>query len=268
MATKLKKPIKILFIADIVGRAGRKTVKEILPNLKREEKIDFVVANGENMTAGNGMTKGTMEEMIEAGIDFFTAGNHIWKKPEFIPELNQKNTLVVRPANYPEDSPGKGYKIVKTDFGKILVVSMLGREGINALVESPFKTIDEILAKNKGKYDISLVDFHAEVTSEKVAMGFYLDGKADIVVGTHTHVPTADARILPKGTAYVTDAGMTGARESVLGVKTDIIIRLFTTGLPQKFEQETEGPRVFNSVMVDINKSGKVKSISRHDTEI
>ncbi len=268
MATKAKKTIRILFIADIVGCAGRKTVNEILPNLKKGEGIDFVVANGENMTTGNGMTKGTMEAILESGVNFFTAGNHIWKKPEFLDELEKKETPVVRPANYPEDSPGKGYKILKTDFGRLLIVSLLGREGINAQVESPFKSIDDILEATKGKYDISLVDFHAEVTSEKVAMGYYLDGRVNVVVGTHTHVPTADARILPKGTAYISDAGMTGIQESVLGVKTDIIIRLFTTGMPQKFEQETEGPKVFNSVMVDISTDRKVKSIVRLDRYI
>ena len=268
MPTNSQKPIRILFIADIVGRPGRKTVKEILPNLRKKEGIDFVVANGENMTTGNGMTEGTMKEMFDAGVNFFTAGNHVWKKPEFIPELEKAEAPVVRPANYPEDSPGKGYKIIKTDFGRLLIVSLLGREGINAQVESPFKCIDEILEKTKGNYDISLVDFHAEVTSEKVAMGYYVDGRADIVVGTHTHVPTSDARVLPKGTAYVSDAGMTGTRDSVLGVKTDIIIRLFTTGIPQKFEQETEGPKVFNSVMVDISADRKVKSIHRFDLEI
>lgn len=264
----MAKTIKILFIADIVGRMGRKTIKEVLPELKKEEGIDFVVANGENMTTGNGMTKGTMEEMIEAGIDFFTTGNHIWKKPEFFVELEKPSTPVIRPANYPETSPGEGYKIVKTKFGKLLITVLLGREGINARVESPFQAIDEILKKNKGKYDISLVDFHAEVTSEKVAMGFYLDGRTDIVVGTHTHVPTADERILPKGTAYVSDVGMTGTMESVLGVKTDIIIKLFTTGLPQKFEQETEGKRIFNSVLVELTGKGKVKSIKRITREI
>ena len=264
----MKKDIKVLFIADIIGKPGRKTVKKILPDLKKEEEIDFVVANGENMTSGHGMTRGTMDELIEAGVDFFTTGNHIWKKPEFFIELAKKETPVIRPANYPEDSPGEGYKIVKTKFGKLLIVNLLGREGINSNVESPFKTIDEILKKTKSKYDMSLVDFHAEVSSEKVAMGLYLDGKVNMVVGTHTHVPTADARILKKGTAYVSDVGMTGPIESVLGVKTDIIIKLFTTGLPQKFYNETEGPCVFNSVLVELEKNGKIIRVQRIDREI
>lgn len=266
MATK--KIIKILFIADIVGKPGRRTVKQILPDLREEEGIDFVVANGENMTSGHGMTKGCMDELLESGVDFFTSGNHIWKKPEFFTELGKKETPVVRPANYPEDSPGVGYKIVKTKFGKLLIVNLLGREGINSNVESPFKTIDEILEKTKGKYDISLVDFHAEVTSEKVAFGLYLDGRVNAVVGTHTHVPTADARILKKGTAYISDAGMTGPIESVLGVRADIIIELFTTGIPQKFYHETEGPCVFNSVIVELEKKGKIIQIRRIDKEI
>lgn len=263
-----KKTIKILFIADIVGRAGRKTIKQILPDLREEDGIDFVLANGENMTSGHGMTKGTMEELLESGIDFFTTGNHIWKKPEFFSELGKKETPVIRPANYPEDSPGEGYKIVKTKFGKFLIINLLGREGINSNVESPFKVIDEILKKAKGKYTLSLVDFHAEVTSEKVAMGLYLDGKVNMVVGTHTHVPTADTRILKKGTAYVSDVGMTGPIDSVLGVKSDIIIELFSTGIPQKFELEANGPFAFNSVLVELEKSGKVLKIERLDREI
>lgn len=263
-----KKTIKILFIADIVGKPGRKTVKQILPDLKVEKGIDFVVANGENMTSGHGMTKGCMEELLEVGVDFFTSGNHIWKKPEFFPELEKKETPVIRPANYPDDSPGVGYKIVKIKFGKLLIINLLGREGINSNVESPFNVVDEILKKTKGKHDLSLVDFHAEVTSEKVAMGQYLDGRVNVCVGTHIHVPTADTRILKKGTAYVSDVGMTGPIESVLGVKSDIIIKLFTTGLPQKFYHETEGPCVFNSVLVELEKSGKIISIERLDKEI
>jgi metallophosphoesterase (TIGR00282 family) len=268
MAAKSQKHIRILFIADIVGKPGRKMVKKILPKLKKEEGIDFVVANGENMTSGHGMTKGCMDDLLEAGIDFFTSGNHIWKKPEFFTELKKKSTPVVRPANYPEDSPGTGYKIVKTKFGKVLIINLLGREGINANVESPFKTIDDILKKTKGKYDLSLVDFHAEVTSEKVAFGLYVDGRVNIAIGTHTHVPTADNRILKKGTAYISDAGMTGPIESVLGVKTDIIIELFTTGIPQKFYNETKGPCVFNSALVEIEKNGKVISIKRIDKKV
>jgi len=264
----MKRAIKILFIADITGPLGRKAVKEVLPRIKAERKVDFVIANGENMTTGHGLTHGAMEEMIAVGVDFFTTGNHIWKKPDFFPELDKKETPVIRPANYQEDSPGVGYKIVKKDFGKVLVVNLLGREGINANVESPFKTVDEILVKEKGKYDISFIDFHAEFTSEKVAMGFYLDGRVTAMVGTHTHIPTADEKILPKGTAYVTDVGMVGPRDSVLGVKKEIIIDLFTTGLPQKFYNETKGPCVFNSVLIEVEKNGKVSKIERIDEEV
>lgn len=268
MVKSKEKTIKILFIADIVGKPGRKTVKQILPDLKKAEGIDFVIANGENMTSGHGMTKGCMDELLEVGVDFFTTGNHIWKKPEFFVELGKKETPVIRPANYPDDSPGEGYKIVKTNFGKLLIINLLGREGINSNVESPFKIVDEILKKTKGKYDFSLVDFHAEVSSEKVAMGLYLDGRVNISVGTHIHVPTADAKVLKKGTAYVSDVGMTGPIESVLGVKTDIIIKLFTTGLPQKFYHETQGLCVFNSVLMELTKKGKIIRVQRIDKEI
>lgn len=266
--TKIQKPIKILFIADITGRAGRKAVKEVLPQIKQEKSIDFVVANGENITSGHGMTVGAMDEMIEAGVDFFTTGNHIWKKPEFFAELDKDETPVIRPANYPDDSPGVGYKIIKKEFGKVLIINLLGQEGINARVESPFKEIDKILAETKGKYDISIVDFHAEFTSEKVAMGFYLDGRVSAVVGTHTHIQTADERVLAKGTAYITDAGMVGPKESVLGMQTDIIIKLFTTGVPQKFHNETKGPYIFNSVLVEVDKKGRAVSVERVDKEI
>jgi len=172
---------------------------------------------------------------------------------------------VTRPANYPDSSPGTGYKIVTAPFGRILIANILGRERINANVESPFKVIDEILEKTKGQYDYSLIDFHAEITSEKVAMGYYLDGRATIVIGTHTHVPTADPRILPQGTAFISDVGMVGPQKSVLGVETDIIIKLFLTGMPQKFEV-AKGPCVFNSVLITLDESTKrATSIERLD---
>lgn len=266
--SKSEQQLKILFIGDIVAGIGRRAVKLLLPRLREELKIDFVVANGENMTTGHGFTYDAMKELLGAGVDFFTSGNHVWKKKEFLGELSKPETPVVRPANYPHSSPGTGYKIVTTSSGRILVANLLGRERINANVESPFKVVDEILERTRGLYDFSLVDFHAEITSEKVAMGYYLDGRVDVVVGTHTHVPTADPQILPKGTAFISDVGMVGPKKSILGVETEIIIKLFLTGMPQKFEV-AKGPCIFNSVLITYSNNQKtVTSIERVDREV
>lgn len=262
-----EKQFRILFIGDIVAGIGRRAVKALLPSLKEELKIDFVIANGENMTTGHGFTYDAMHELLGAGVDFFTSGNHVWKKREFFGELSKPETPVIRPANYPSSSPGTGYKIVTAPFGRILIANLLGRERINANVESPFKVIDEILDRAKGLYDFSLVDFHAEITSEKVAMGYYLDGRVDIVVGTHTHVPTADPQILPNGTAFISDVGMVGPKKSILGVETDIIIKLFLTGMPQKFEV-AKGPCIFNSVIMTFDAQKRMASIERVDREV
>lgn len=260
--------MKILFVGDIVARIGRKTVAKILPDLIRSEGIDFVIANGENMTTGNGMTAETMADMQKTGIDFFTSGNHIWKKTEFIPELEKPKTPVIRPANYPEGTPGRGWDIAKTPFGNILIINLLGLEGyLNAYLDSPFRKLEEILAKAGGEADIKIVDFHADISSEKVALGLFADGKVSAVLGTHTHVPTCDARVLPGGTAVVTDVGMVGPQNTSLGVKAEIIIERFMTGLPQKHEIPTEGPVWFHSVLLEVGKDGRAKSIKRIDIE-
>lgn len=262
------KNIKILFIGDIVARYGRRLTEKVLPELKKELEADFVIANGENITTGHGLTKKAVEEMMKAGIDFFTSGNHVWRKEEFIPELEKKNPEVIRPANYPPGTPGVGYQILSTSFGPLMVVNILGKEGIPASVESPFWVIDRILTDPKiTKPKIILVDFHAEMTSEKVAMGHYLDGRVTAVIGTHTHVPTADNRILPKGTAYISDVGMTGPLNSVLGIKTEIIIERFKTGLPQRFEVG-DGEGVFNAVLLTVDDKGRAVSLERIDREI
>lgn len=260
--------MKVLFIGDIVARIGRKTVAKLLPDLKEKEQIDFVIANGENSTTGNGMTVETMRAMMESGVDFFTSGNHIWKKPEFISELENSKTPVVRPANYPEGTPGRGCKIVETPFGNIAIINLLGLEGyLNAYLESPFKKFEEILKNIGDKAKVKIVDFHADISSEKVAFGLFADGKVSAVIGTHTHVPTCDARVLPGGTAVVTDVGMVGPANTSLGVKGEIVIQRFLTGLPQKFEVPTEGPVWFHSVLMDIGADGKAKSIKRIDVE-
>jgi metallophosphoesterase (TIGR00282 family) len=268
---------RILFIGDIVARHGRRLIQQVLPGLKEELNVDFVIANGENITTGHGMTTKAVDEMLSAGVDFFTSGNHVWRKPEYIPELNRKDNPVIRPANYLAGTPGRGYEIVKTPFGKILIINLLGSEGISPYsgkhgvgyeIESPFLTIDRILqSTKKEKPAVVIVDIHAEWTSEKVALGHYLDSKVTAVLGTHTHVATADNRILPGGTAYVTDVGMTGPLNSVLGIKTDIIVDRFKGGLPQRFEVAA-GDGLLNAILLTIDGNGKAISIERIDREI
>lgn len=266
-----KKVYKILFVGDIVARHGRRVVKKVLPELRNELGINFVIANGENLTTGWGMTKKAADEMFAAGVDFFTSGNHIWRKEEFTEELEKRDTQVIRPANYPKGTPGVGFKFVETDLGKIAILNLLGKEGIRTRrgepedVESPFNSVDRLIEEIKKENPIVVIlDFHAELTSEKVAMGHYVDGRVTAVFGTHTHVPTADLRILPKGTAYVSDVGMTGPIESVLGVKTDIIVERFKGEIPRKFEV-AEGEGVLNSVLLTLDESGKVLGFERVD---
>jgi 2',3'-cyclic-nucleotide 2'-phosphodiesterase len=260
--------MRILFIGDIVARIGRKTVSKILPELKIKEKIDFVIANGENMTTGNGLTEETMKEMISAGVDFFTTGNHVWKKPEFISNLDNPKTPVIRPANYPKGTPGRGWEVVETPFGNILIINLMGLEGyLNAYLDNPFIKLEEILEKEGDKAKIKIVDFHADISSEKVALGLFADGKVSAVLGTHTHVPTADERILPGKTAVVTDVGMVGPQNTSLGVDAEVIINRFLTSMPQKHEIPTSGPTWFHSVLMEFEKDGKAKSIKRIDLE-
>lgn len=258
------KSAKILFIGDIIGEIGRQAVKKYLPELKKKYGISYVVANGEHLSERVGVDTEILFEMHDAGIDFFTTGNHVWRKDEFKEEITKKNMPVIRPANFLEKSPGHGYRIVSTPFGKLLLINLLGKEGIPLKVVNPFKKIDEILEKAE-EHDYSLVDFHAEMSSEKVAMGFYLDGRVTAVLGTHTHVPTVDNRILPNGTGFVSDVGMTGPLNSVLGVKSEIIIERFHQGTGGKFEVEENGPGVFNGVIVTLGQKGKAKKIERID---
>ena len=255
--------MKILFIGDIVARIGCDATKKVLPQIKQEEEIDFTIANGEHLSDRVGLNRESVEEMYQAGIDFFTTGNHVWRKKQFAQHLENNVLPVIRPANYPAGAPGEGYRVVDTPKGKLLIINILGKENINANLMSPFEKADQILVEAKD-YQYSFVDFHAEMSSEKVALGRYLDGRVSAVVGTHIHVPTADARVLQKGTAVVTDVGFVGPRESILGVKDEIIFNVFLTGLPQTFEI-ADGDCVFNSVVIDIDERGKARSIKRVD---
>lgn len=261
MATKKNK--RILFVGDIIGAVGREVVRRVLPGIRSRYKIDFVIANGEHLSERVGIEADKIFEVKKDGVDFFTSGNHVWRRQEFAEEINKKGMPIIRPANFLAKSPGHGFKIVKTDIGRILIVNLLGKEGIKERVINPFKKISGILESQKG-YDFAIIDFHAEMSSEKVAMGYHLDGKVAAVFGTHTHVPTADTRILPQGTAFVSDVGMVGPLNSVLGVKSEIIIDRFLRGSGKKFEL-ADGPGVFNSVLVELDKNNRPQSIKRID---
>lgn len=246
--------LKILFIGDIVGRPGRRAVKKLLPALKKKEKIDFVIANAENLSHGKGVTRKTVEDILDAGVDFCTSGNHIWKQREVYPDLNDKKFPVIRPANYPPGVPGRGYQVVHTkSLQKILVINLMGRVFMKDMLDCPFRAADAILKEHMGqKFAAIFVDFHAEATSEKVCLGHYLTNRVTAVVGTHTHIPTADARILGKGTAYQTDAGAVCLQDSAIGVDKEPIIKHFLTQMPMVHEI-SDGPTEFHGTIVTVD---------------
>lgn len=252
--------MKILMIGDIVGQPGRNLIHTMVPRLRKQLNLDFVIANGENSAGGNGITRATADEILSSEVDLLTSGNHIWDKKEIVDWIDSERRLI-RPANYPAGTPGKGWVVTEISGGvKIAVINLSGRVFMPPL-DCPFQTVDALLKKIGPEADFILVDFHGEATSEKVAFGYYVDGRVSAVVGTHTHIQTADARILPKGTAYITDVGMTGPYESVLGVKKELAINSFITRLPQRFEV-ARGSSQFNAVLIDFNTiTGKVKSI-------
>jgi len=244
--------IKILFIGDIVGKPGRKAVSKFLAEHKKAEAIDLVIANGENLAGGAGITLETYNEMTLAGVDWLTSGNHLWAKAEIIPHLKDNSVNILRPANYDDKAPGQGFTDLEIKGVKITIANLLGRVFIPILVSDPFEKADEIVANHPDS--IIIFDFHAEATSEKVALGYFLDGRAGAVLGTHTHIQTADATILPKGTAYISDVGMTGPKESVLGIDKDIIIKRFLTGLPQS-HKVASGEAIFSAVLLEFDVS-------------
>jgi len=256
--------LRLLFLGDIFGKPGREAVKNKLQSIVQEQEIDMVVANGENAAGGLGITPSICDNLLSMGIDVITSGNHIYKKKE-IYEYLKKEARLIKPANYPPSTPGHGYYIssgAHAGSKSVAVVNLCGRVFIDNL-DCPFRTMENILAKLRKETNIIIVDFHAEVTSEKVAMGWFLDGKVSAVIGTHTHVQTADERILPQGTAYITDAGMVGPRDSVIGVKKEIIIERFLTAMPHRFEVSTLDVWI-NGVIVDIdNATGHADSITR-----
>jgi metallophosphoesterase (TIGR00282 family) len=254
--------MKVLFIGDIVGKPGRKAVKRGLPDLINKLKIDFVIANAENAAGGFGITKATGEEIFSLGVDILTSGNHIWDKKEAVTYISKENRLL-RPANYPHQAPGEGSIVVKTSTGeKIAILNLSGRVFMNPL-DCPFATARRELPSLKEQTNIIIVDMHAEATSEKYAMGLFLDGEVSAVIGTHTHVQTADEKILPKGTAFITDVGMTGPVDSIIGVKKELIINKFLTQIPVRFET-AQGESMLACAVVEINaRTGRAVSIQR-----
>ncbi len=252
--------MNILFIGDIVGRPGRNAVKAFLPGLKEEYSLNLILANGENMAAGQGMTLEKYQEMRDIGIDYFTSGNHIWAKPEFIPHLDDPAVNVIRPANYRKNTPGRGTTILEKDGRKIQLINLMGRAFMHGYLDDYFDCIDQILATTEA--DIRIVDFHAEATSEKAILGYYLDGKVTALFGTHTHVPTADEQILPKGTAFQTDLGMVGPLHSTLGAEIGPYLNAARTGMPSKYEV-AGGPVIFNATLLALDESNKVTKIQR-----
>jgi len=241
--------MRILFIADIVGKPGRQAAARLVPFLGREKgPFDFVIANCENAAGGKGMTEKVMEELFSMGIDALTSGNHIWDKKEFIPVL-EGEPRVIRPANYPPGTPGQGHCIIEKKGRKLLVLNLQGRVFMPP-IDCPFRKAEEILEQADSLP--VLVDFHAEATSEKRTLGLYLDGKVSAFLGTHTHVQTADEEILPEGTAYISDVGMTGPHLSAIGMELDSVLEKFLTGLPSRFQVASEGIRM-NAVIVDID---------------
>ena len=245
--------MRIMMVGDVVGRAGRRAFRTITPRRRSEKKIDVVVVNGENAAGGKGFTRKALDELYAGGADIVTAGNHVWDKKDVFSFIDDEPFLV-RPANYPEGTPGQGYCIFPFKAANIAVLNLSGRSFMPAL-DCPFQKADEILADIGTSADVVVLDFHAETTSEKLAMGHYLDGRAAIVVGTHTHVQTADEQILPGGTAYITDLGMVGASDSILGVRKDLVIQKFRTGMPVRFEM-AEGAAEYAAVIVDIERDG------------
>lgn len=259
--------MRILFIGDIVGRPGRRAIRELVPELRQELSPDLVIVNGENMASGSGITVSTYQEVMDTGIDFMTSGDHIWDREEIYSILNTKSEKLIRPANYPKDNPGRGYEDILVGKERLRIVNLQGNVFMRADLEQPFYVIDRILQENNCPKAI-FIDFHAEATSEKIAFSHYVDGRASAVVGTHTHVQTSDARIMAGGTAALTDVGMTGPRDGVIGEAKEHIINHYLTQLPWRHEIAT-GAIQLSAVLLDIDgETGKAQKIELIKREI
>ena len=252
--------MKLLFVGDVVGGIGRRTLAALLPGIRDDHQPDFVIVNGENSAGGVGITQKTAHELLEMGADAITLGNHAYRHRE-VYDLLDREERIVRPANYPKGSPGRGHTVVERDGMRLGVVNLSGLVYLQA-VRSPFAEADAALAELRDRADFVLVDMHCEATSEKVAMGWHLDGRVTACVGTHTHVPTADARVLPGGTAYITDVGMTGPRGGVIGVKREQALERFLTLTNVRFETSDEDPWL-NALLVEADSEGRATAVEQ-----
>jgi len=253
--------MKVLMVGDVYGEPGRAAVQKLLPGLREQHAVDLAVVNVENAAGGFGITPPMAKAFLEQGVDVMTTGNHVWDKKEIVPHIVKEN-LLLRPANFPEGTPGVGYVTVKAGPYRVGVVNLMGRVFMTP-IDCPFRKADEIIAVVRKETPIILVDMHAEATSESLAMGWYLNGRVSAVVGTHRHVQTADERILPDGTAYITDLGMTGPTDGVIGVDRDQIIQRFMTQMPIRFET-AKGPAALHGVLITLDpETGRATDIQR-----
>lgn len=260
----MSQTLRFIFLGDLVGKAGRSIFQKYSTLIKEKYKADALIVNGENAADnGRGIKPHDADFFFENGVDVITSGNHIWAHRDSYAYLDRQ-ARIIRPANFPSVCPGKGYVFIEVKGHTVAIMNIQGRVFMHEQLDCPFRTAESLLTLLRSKTNIIFLDFHAETTSEKEGMGYFLDGKVSGVFGTHTHVQTADERVLPQGTAYITDLGYAGALNSMLGMKKDIILRKLITQLPQKFEVETEGPLVMHGVVVEVDAaSGKALSIER-----
>lgn len=253
---------KILALGDIVGKPGREVIVKRLPELREKEEVDFAIGNAENVAGGNGLTPDLAEKLFASGMDCLTNGDHVWNKRELIPAI-QKDRRLLRPANYPEEQPGRGWAVYETPKGPVGILNVQGRVFMGTPAECPFKTAERALQELCARAKVIAVDVHAEATSEKIAMGRYLDGRASCVFGTHTHVQTADEQVLPKGTGYITELGMTGPYDSVLGRSVEPVLGKFLTGMPHVFDVAEGDPRMSGCLFTIDGATGRCTEAKR-----
>ncbi|MBI5974930.1 TIGR00282 family metallophosphoesterase [Staphylococcus canis] len=253
--------MRILFIGDIVGKVGRETISTLLPRIKQKYRPTITIVNAENAAHGKGITEKIYKQLLRDGVDFMTMGNHTYGQRQIYEFIHEAKRMV-RPANFPEEAPGVGMRIIKINDKKLAIINLQGRSFM-ADIDDPFKKADQLIKAAQKETDYIFVDFHAETTSEKNAMGWYLNGRVSAVVGTHTHIQTADERILDEGTAYITDVGMTGYYDGILGINRDEVITRFITSLPQRHVVPDEGRSVLSGVVIDMNGDGKAQRIER-----
>lgn len=255
--------MNILIIGDIIGKPGRHAVHNCMERVKKDYAIDFTVANGENIAGGTGIQPDSFKGLLDTGVDVVTSGNHIWSKKE-VKEIIGRDARLLRPHNYPSDAPGSGLGLFDCKGTPVAVLNLMGRTFINIPLDCPFKTADRALSEIQGKAKIIIVDMHGEATSEKRAMGWHLNGRVSSVTGSHTHIMTADEEILPGGTAYLTDIGMSGSPNSVIGMKQPQVLQRFITGMPARFEVSEELPYLFQAAVVSVDKeTGRATKIER-----